>query len=340
MYSGRFAAIQDDSDSDSDEQPDDIPKTNAVVPSYEDLSTSRADEETVLSAIYGPDFTREDGAWGCAKLNVQVRPPDVDQSHVGSQLRLSVQLSKQYPYVLPKIELQDVKGLSKEQQSDLMGKLKERGAELAKSGNVMVCELVQVTEDFLLEHNQDPNMSAWEQMKAREAKEQESREQLERQRSKELKLLMQAEGSSTKIYSYDLPPSPSPSGNRIGFDSEQPIIQVGADSSGVERELARQKEAFLAAEVRRGYIGNDLDKRAGLVDTIGLGNDGHFLKGVYEIDDDDYYDDDIEDDDNAPAAQTGFSRYQSDFIELGVLGRGGGGEVVKVRNRLDRRICT
>jgi translation initiation factor 2-alpha kinase 4 len=34
----------------------------------------------------------------------------------------------------------------------------------------------------------------------------------------------------------------------------------------------------------------------------------------------------------------GSSRYKSDFIELGVLGRGGGGEVVKVRNRLDRRI--
>jgi hypothetical protein len=34
----------------------------------------------------------------------------------------------------------------------------------------------------------------------------------------------------------------------------------------------------------------------------------------------------------------GLSRYQTDFVELGLLGRGGGGEVVKVRNRLDRRI--
>ena len=32
------------------------------------------------------------------------------------------------------------------------------------------------------------------------------------------------------------------------------------------------------------------------------------------------------------------SRYYSDFNELGLLGRGGGGEVVKVRNRLDRQL--
>lgn len=40
-----------------------------------------------------------------------------------------------------------------------------------------------------------------------------------------------------------------------------------------------------------------------------------------------------------PTSGTGaYSRYQTDFVELGPLGRGGGGEVVKAINRLDRRI--
>ena len=51
-------------------------------------------------------------------------------------------------------------------------------------------------------------------------------------------------------------------------------------------------------------------------------------------------DEDFEDDYETAFGRVGASarRYKTDFIELGVLGRGGGGEVVKVRNRLDRRI--
>lgn len=50
-------------------------------------------------------------------------------------------------------------------------------------------------------------------------------------------------------------------------------------------------------------------------------------------DDEDYWDDD-----DAFGQPRSASRYESDFVELGVLGRGGGGEVVKVKNRLDRRV--
>ena len=39
-----------------------------------------------------------------------------------------------------------------------------------------------------------------------------------------------------------------------------------------------------------------------------------------------------------PSSGGSYSRYQTDFVELGPLGRGGGGEVVKAINRLDRRI--
>ena len=56
------------------------------IPSYEDLSTSRADEETVLQAVYADDFRRHNGVWGCARLEVDVRPPDVERERIGSQL--------------------------------------------------------------------------------------------------------------------------------------------------------------------------------------------------------------------------------------------------------------
>ncbi|KAJ0392435.1 hypothetical protein P43SY_006501 [Pythium insidiosum] len=55
-------------------------------------------------------------------------------------------------------------------------------------------------------------------------------------------------------------------------------------------------------------------------------------------------DDDDDDDDSSEARDTvaaelrPHSRYHNDFKELGLLGRGGGGEVVRARNRLDRQL--
>ncbi|ETL84385.1 PEK/GCN2 protein kinase [Phytophthora nicotianae] len=49
-------------------------------------------------------------------------------------------------------------------------------------------------------------------------------------------------------------------------------------------------------------------------------------------------DSDTSDLDAAAAAERYHSRYHGDFKELGLLGRGGGGEVVKVQNRLDRQL--
>lgn len=85
MPPGRYDAIQEDESSDDEPKlPPPVENKNVVVPSYEDLSMSRADEETVLMAVYGKDFTREEGVWGCARLNVHCRPPDTD--NVGCEL--------------------------------------------------------------------------------------------------------------------------------------------------------------------------------------------------------------------------------------------------------------
>lgn len=93
MPSGRYDAFRDDSsDDDNKNDPKEASQVrgenkhngNVVVPSYEDLSMSRVDEETVLMAVYGNDFTSEEGVWGCARLNVHCRPPDTD--NVGCEL--------------------------------------------------------------------------------------------------------------------------------------------------------------------------------------------------------------------------------------------------------------
>jgi len=302
MPPGQFDALQEDDSSDEERvvtSPTAQQHENVNVPSHEDLSMARVDEETVLTAVYGEDFTRQDGVWGCARLSVQVRPPDTDRAHVGSELLLSVQLGKQYPYVVPKLELCNVTGLNKEEQRELMCQLEKRAQECAKVGAVMMCELVQVAEDYLLAHNRDPNMSEWEQMKAREALQQQEEEQAKREQEKELKRIMMETHDKTDEYNDG---------------------RIAASGGEVEKELARQMEALAEADRRRrGFVtmsSNDESRDEG----------------------DDESEDDFDDDDY-PTITAGTSRYQSDFIEMGVLGRGGGGEVVKVRNRLDRRLC-
>ena len=103
MSSGFFGVLQQDDSSDDDDDDNDqngsssqstqnlkqapaVTELTADIPVYEDLSTSRADEETVLLAVYGQDFQRNQGVWGTARLEVQVRPPDVDAAHIGNQL--------------------------------------------------------------------------------------------------------------------------------------------------------------------------------------------------------------------------------------------------------------
>lgn len=110
MSKGFFGVLQQDDSSDDDDDDDhddqnDSSRTSttsgkrhsnqaaaaatevtADIPAYEDLSTSRADEETVLLAVYGRDFQRNQGVWGTARLEVQVRPPDVDAARIGNQL--------------------------------------------------------------------------------------------------------------------------------------------------------------------------------------------------------------------------------------------------------------
>jgi translation initiation factor 2-alpha kinase 4 len=325
-----------------------------------DLSSVRADEITVLEAVYGTeDFVQDRGVWGFPLFKIRVRPPDVDPIRIGSTVVLTVQLTKQYPYVPPSIELRDVQGLSSSESTELLSLLQRRAKELSESGSVMIVELVQVVEDYLISHNVDPTLSAWELEEARVAAKREETRKLE----DEMTRLMSSSGPDRSNSSLSFSPSrnegsllatnvvagstatagTTTSSSRVTFrdDSE---VRVYNESLGhraaIERELQRQQEAFASASAKKFRTTDPttaLKKR-----QTGGGGAAAEDPDVAEDDDDDDDDDgeaDFElDDAEGLAAVSGSSRYKSDFIELGVLGRGGGGEVVKVRNRLDRRI--
>lgn len=344
MNKGFFDVLQEnDSSSESSASGQSLPSapnsSSVVVPSFEDLSLARSDEETVLQAVYGPDFSRKCGANGRAtRLNVRVRPPDTDQDHVGAQLTLSLKLQKQYPYVMPTIHLKQVVGLANPLKTVLLSQLEKRAKQLSQTGSVMMIELVQVAEDYLLEYSRDPTMSAMEQEKAREEREKEKKE-------KELQLAQQQEAEINRL----LNRSSSPTSNRSLIDHsasgikspvslrEMALPSTEVASSDIQKELARQMEALEdARRMKQQSQGVLYDQNKGLVEPA----EAH-LSGDFD-DDGDYSDDDSfdDDDDMYPAENMGgaLGRYKADFIELGVLGRGGGGEVVRVRNRLDRRI--
>jgi eukaryotic translation initiation factor 2-alpha kinase 4 len=284
--------------------------TSSIVPDYEDLSSARLDEETVLSAVYGDDFTSSPGVWNCPCWAVNVRPDILDSEKVGSRLTLCLQLNKKYPYVVPKIDTKNIEGLSPEEVKELHRQLQKRATELAQSGSVMMVELVQVAEDFLLEHNRDPTMSAWEQMQEREK----NQRIKDNEASEALDKLMDEKEKPSASFHYE----ETSSGRR-------PLHVVGSnDYSDVEREILRQQAAMESARKLRAS-------------SFGEGPTPPQNSGVAGVDgEDDENDFDI-DLDYSPAA-SGTSRYETDFIEMGVLGRGGGGEVVKARNRLDGRI--
>ena len=77
-----------DDDSDDSEDEDLLPESEnaAYVPSFEDLSSVRTDETTVLEAIYGDDFSKKTSSRGFSTFRIRVRPPDLEPKKVGSEL--------------------------------------------------------------------------------------------------------------------------------------------------------------------------------------------------------------------------------------------------------------
>jgi Protein kinase domain/RWD domain len=246
----------------------------------EDLSTCRTDEETVLQAVYGDDFTVVVESAAHRIWHIRV-----------ADLILSLRIPPQYPYVRPALHVCDTASARSgaELATRLLPRLLARAEELR--GQVMSMELVECLEEYLRDRRpQDDGLTGVP----------------EPPRS----LLLQDDDEDDED-----PPSERDASSPAGHRSSQ--------RRWVEQELLRQREALDQARQRRLQPGRFEDAPA---------HD--------DTDDDDASS--VRSDDRTPthdwAGGGGSSRYRVDFVELGVLGRGGGGEVVKVKNRLDRRI--
>ncbi|VEU40406.1 unnamed protein product [Pseudo-nitzschia multistriata] len=322
---GQFAALLDDDDDDSSSSSGSSDQDGSngppPPPDGEDLSSCWADEETVLECVYGEECERSTrGRSGRAVARVRVRPPDLAPEEIGCSLTLVVKIPRNYPYAVPGIRLRETVGLSGAGTAQLLERLQRRASELAENGMVMVCELVQVCEGFLLEHNVDPSMSAWEQSRAREERERTEKEEAAKARERRLLSLIEEEKSAATAAGAE------GSGGAQGDGGKPP--------EEIQKELVRQREALEEANKHRRRNHSGALLFGGLAASPSVGQE--------ESDGDDEYDEYGDEDDDGDVVPSSLasssSRYKTDFIEMEVLGRGGGGEVVRVRNRLDRRI--
>jgi hypothetical protein len=62
-------------------------RNSVDIPSFEDLSLCRTDEETVLAAVYSDDFKKEPGeAWGSHVYSIQAKPQGLTTEETGCSL--------------------------------------------------------------------------------------------------------------------------------------------------------------------------------------------------------------------------------------------------------------
>lgn len=300
---------------------------NNDIIAMEDLSTLRRNEELALETVYLEDFSRKKGIWGSCVYEVRIRPPDLSPEDVGSSLVLSVQLPKRYPYIAPQIIFEKVKGLNKNETRDLMKQVQNRAKECAEQGQEMMFELVIVVEEFLLRHNRTPEeqrMSAWEQMKRREEVANTAKNKLAASEEHTSDHILGASFSSDED-DHDYASGALRHSTSSGRQNQADVLIDSATGLKVERELMRQVEAI---DRRRKASMGSFTEAADRHDSSDSHNDNEDLNDNDGNNNDDYDD-----------YRSHNSRYLSDFNELGILGKGGGGEVVKCRNRLDRRIC-
>lgn len=305
----------------------------------EDLSLQRHDEETVLSAIYGKDFRVEEGAWNCPTYRIRIRPAGDVTDHGGSandaslpqpepehrrpnphdpnkieinscEVTLNIQLNQKYPHSKPLIQITDTVNVFNHQLSDLLRLLQAKATECSEKGYVMGLELGQIVESYLVD-----------------LLEKRKEDELRRQNDIIKKKVDFAADFENSLQIED------PENKRI---SDECLIDQSQDIDvDTQRELARQMEALDSAarerterrQQRKGISGR-------ILSTIEDGNEEDEDAGDLAI-----LDTFISTGaDTNDTSNNSWSRYQTDFVELGVLGAGGGGTVVKAMNRLDRRV--
>jgi translation initiation factor 2-alpha kinase 4 len=285
-----------------------------VTPTYDAATLAearelQAQELEVLQAIFDRDLITQSATplytyIFAVRLQCEATPG----SATTAEVLLHFDLTRAYPLKQPpNITVEAKHGLSDTETQRL-----QRGMEklaLDKVGDVMVYDLVVFATDFIQDHLKDQS-SFFDQMMTRQ-QDQETQEKLAEDR-----LLQQQE-------------------EQARAKNEEILALIDAERKKRESmKKTRRRRRRHRSSIDGEYSGSDGDGSESLSSIYEQQTEASSKREGSSSDSDS----DTSDLDAVAAAERYHSRYLGDFKELGLLGRGGGGEVVKVQNRLDRQL--
>ncbi|RHZ16643.1 hypothetical protein DYB37_001033 [Aphanomyces astaci] len=283
-----------------------------------DACKAMQDEEMeVLQAIYGDDYSERKSIKGFPSFAISISKQGETLSSNGSgdiqgvaTVSLRLQLRRGYPVAdVPDVDVESSDGLTDSEVATLEEMLQDLSREKLKLGEgaVMVHDLIVATEEFLLRHIKDQR-SFFDQMVKRHQKQAErDAEEHRRTKALEQEQAMHEEQQMQKVIQADIEKKAKMKhrgGQQHHHHHHQPPTATAVDHATSVRTTAAGR-----------YDSSD--------ESSSGSSDGSFG--------------DSDSDSRVVPAQHSTSRYWNDFKEDKVLGRGGGGEVLKVQNRLDRQ---
>ncbi|KAG6609290.1 PEK/GCN2 protein kinase [Phytophthora cinnamomi] len=275
----------------------------------------QAQELEVLQAIYDRDLeTHSSTPLYTHIFAIRLLCEATPGSATTAEVLLHFDLTRAYPLKQPpNVAVEPKHGLSDTETQRLQRGLEQLARE--KVGDAAVYDLVVFATDFIQDHLKDQS-SFFDQMMTR----QQDRETREKQAEDAL-LQQQEEQAKAK--------------------NEEILALIDAERKKRETmKKTRRRRRRHRSSIDGEFSGSDDGSR----------DDIESLSSIYEQQTEasskrdgtssnpSDSDSDMSDLDAVAAAERYHSRYHGDFKELGLLGRGGGGEVVKVRNRLDRQL--
>ena len=326
-------------------------------------------EMEALQSIYAEDFEEKPDVWGNPSFAIKVKPQAEDGVSCG--VTLVVTLNKSYPKVIPRCELEDISGLDDEEVKELKTIITTTAEE--NIGEVMIHEIVSQIETYLYAHNTNPanTKTFYEKMQTRKKLEETALDDLRSGRVLEEDDLDSESGIDSRRISSRSEQERETS--TVLHTSEE--LKRRTDSRD-QLDLPNLRGRVHSGE-RSVSLGEENSAAVGKVPTTATGKKSWDVENKNEFDesnseggetwltellkhkisenlmeyDDDLDDDDEENENNQQQQQQqllllqqqkqqgveGGSRYHKEFQEMHLLGKGGGGEVWKVKNNLDRR---
>ena len=305
-------------------------------------------EIEALKSIYLDDFEDRGEVWGSPCFAIKVKPQA--EGDMTCCVTVVITLSKSYPKVVPRCELDDVKGLSKDEEKKLKSLMTKTAEEHV--GEVMIHEIVDSVQNYLYDHNRTPSIPLYKQMQDREKMEETALDVLRRGEvlgegdpdSETGQKKLQQSGSANKSRSLGDRGHESIDGPnlRAKYHSGERSTSLTDDIAGDKASVSINRKVWDVENKNEYEEGSSEGGETWLTDLL----KHKISENLMEYDDD--LDDDDEHENNLLQQQTllmqqkqggveGGSRYHKEFQEIHLLGKGGGGEVWKVKNNLDRR---